>query len=507
MEGISMNRFLLGIDIGTSACKVALFTPDGHVVAQESRPYQVYYPNPGWAEQDPEDWWRAVSEALRSLLDTSGIDPKEICGIGIDGQGWSAVAIDVEGNVLCNSPIWLDTRADEICDEWNRGLDPRRIFEVCGNPLRAAYTLPKILWMKRHNPDVYRRIHKILQSNSYLVYKLTGVLTQDISQAYAYQCFDMRKGQWDKSICDLFEIDINILPDISSCHQVVGGVTEEAAVITGLAEGTPVVAGGLDAACGALGVGVIHAGETQEQGGQAGGMSICMGTYKADPRLILSFHVVPNMWLLQGGTVGGGGVYRWFEQEFGAQERVDAARLGTDAMEEMDNEAETIMDGSDGMIFLPYMAGERSPIWDTKAKGVFYGIDYTKSRAHFIRSSMEGVAFSLKHNIDVAESAGVEVGTLRAMGGAANSRLWTQIKADVTGKRIVVPSSDTATTLGAAILAGVGTGVYESFESAVSQTVKIQREHKPDQSKHDKYYAVYRKYKEIYSCLADTMHE
>lgn len=502
-----MKKWLLGIDVGTSACKVALFSPDGQVTAQGSGDYEVCYPEPGWAEQNPEDWWQAVCGAVRTMLLESKIDPSDIAGIGIDGQGWSAIAVDRKGTVLCNTPIWMDTRAHEICRELRDRIGEEKIFEVCGNPLQPAYTLPKILWYKKNRPEVYQKTYKILQSNSFIAYRLTGSMTQDVSQGYAYQCFDMRKGCWDKETCDLLGIDINMLPDIYPCHHIVGEVTKEAAELTGLAEGTPVVAGGLDAACGALGAGVIHPGETQEQGGQAGGMSICMDSYKADPRLILSYHVVPDLWLLQGGTVGGGGVIRWFEQEFCTYERTAAAKSGVSSMAEMDREADMIPAGSEGMVFLPYMAGERSPIWDTKSKGVYYGIDYAKTRAHFIRASMEGVAFSLKHNLDTARSAGADVEILCAMGGAANSRVWTQMKADVTGKKIVVPSSDTATTLGAAILAGVGTGVFSSFEDAVARTVVIKREHLPDVEKFKKYQKTYQIYISLYENLKGIMHQ
>jgi len=502
-----MEKYLLGIDIGTSACKVALFTPDGQVAAQGNGDYKVYYPQPGWAEQNPEDWWQAVCSAIRVMLSESKINPSDISGIGIDGQSWSAIPVDRDGNVLCNTPIWMDTRAQEICMELKDRIGEDRIFEVCGNSLQPSYTLPKILWYKKHLPEVYKNIYKILQSNSFIVYRLTGVMTQDICQGYGYQCFDMRKGCWNPDACDLLGIDMEMLPDIYPCHQVVGQVSREAAEMTGLAAGIPVVAGGLDAACGTLGAGVIHPGETQEQGGQAGGMSICINHYQADPRLILSYHVVPDMWLLQGGTVGGGGVIRWFEQEFGAAERAKALDSGKSSFFEMDKEAEQIPAGSEGVVFLPYMAGERSPIWDSKAKGVYYGIDFAKTRAHFIRASMEGVAFSLRHNLETAEHAGAHAEILCAMGGAANSRVWTQIKADITGKKIVVPSSDTATTLGAAILAGVGTGVYADFEEAVSRTVVIKREHAPDMEKYRQYQESYQTYLSLYENLKDTMHK
>ena len=306
-------------------------------------------------------------------------------------------------------------------------------------------------------------------------------------------------------MCKKLGIPESFLSDIYECSEVVGGVSEKAAKETGLLEGTPVVAGALDAACGTLGSGVIHPGETQEQGGQAGGMSICLDEYAADPRLILSYHAVPNQWILQGGTVGGGGVMRWIEKELGDYERSIAKECGKSSLVQFNELAEKVPAGSDGLIFLPYMSGERSPIWDPNAKGVYYGLDFSKTKGHLIRAAMEGVAYSLKHNLDIGEKTGAKVEELLAMGGSANSLLWTQIKCDVTGKPITVPSSDTATTLGAVMLAGVGIGMYKDFEEAVKITVKKTRHHEPDMEKHAIYQKNYETYLEIYENLKETM--
>lgn len=500
------KQYLLGIDIGTSACKVAVFGREGQVIASQSGDYPVYYPQEGWAEQNPEEWWEAVCGAIRRALEKGGIQPEEIAGVGIDGQSWSAIALDKEGNVLTNTPIWMDTRAQSICDRLNEEIGADAIFEVAGNSLQPSYTTAKILWYQENLPEIYEKIDKILQSNSYIAYRLTGAVTQDVSQGYGLHCFDMKRGVWDEDMCRKLGIPMEFLPDIVSCDTVVGTVTEQAARESGLAVGTPVVAGGLDAACGTLGAGVIHPGETQEQGGQAGGMSICMDTYKADPRLILGYHVVPGQWLLQGGTTGGGGVMRWFEREFADYERMMEKETGESSLVQFNHLAEQVAPGSDGLVFLPYMAGERSPIWNPDAKGVFYGLDFSKTKGHMVRACMEGVAFSLRHNLDVAEEAGAKVEVLRAMGGSANSLLWTQIKADVTGKEIVVPSSDTATTLGAAILAGVGVGFYKSYEEAVSLTVKETRRHTPNPENAEIYNHTYETYRKLYPALSTLMH-
>lgn len=500
-----MEKVLLGIDIGTSACKVAAFCPDGRVVAQATKAYPLYYPGPDCVEQNPVEWWDSVCEGLREVLFTGDINPKKIAGIGVDGQSWSAIPLDKQGNVLCNTPVWMDTRSYDICGRVQERVGAERIFGISGNSFEPSYSTPKMLWFKEKLPDVYKNTYKFLQSNSYIAFKLTGRFTQDISQGYGVHCFNMRTGKWEDGFCDELGIDRDKLPEIYSCSQVIGEVTREAAEATGLAEGIPVVAGGLDACCGTLGAGVLEVGQTQEQGGQAGGMSICVDSPAAHPKLILSFHVVPGLWLLQGGTVGGGGSIKWFRQELGGYEAAEEKNTGVSAFKIMDDEAAGVKAGAGGLVFLPYMAGERSPVWDKHARGVFFGLGYNKTRAHMIRAVLEGCSYALYHNIKTAEEAGVRVEELVAMGGAANSRLWTQIKSDVTGKTIKVPASDTATTLGAAILAGVGAGVYRDFKEAVDRTVKIKRVHRPDMGLHEEYGRYYELYLEIYERLKDTM--
>lgn len=492
-----MEKLLLGIDIGTSACKVALFERSGKVIAQSNQPYPLYYPNPGWVEQNPQEWWTAICCGIQEVLKQSAIDSARIAGIGIDGQSWSAIPVDREGNCLHNTPIWMDTRARDICKRVLDDVGFDRIFEVAGNGFEPAYTTPKMIWFKENMPEVYEKTYRFLQSNSYIAMKLTGEMTQDKSQGYGIHFFNMKTGTYDAGLAGELGLSLDKVPSIVSCHQVIGEVTKKAAKETGLAVGTKVVAGGLDAACGALGAGVYLPGQTQEQGGQAGGMSICNDQATAHPKLILGTHVVPDLWLLQGGTVGGGGVLRWFRQELGAECSFD----------ELTAMADKIAPGSDGVVFLPYMAGERSPIWNPDAKGVFYGLGFDKTRAHMVRAALEGVAYSLEHNLMTAAETDVNVEELVAMGGASNSVLWTQIKADVTGKTIKVPTSDTATTLGAAILAGVGVGMYDSFEQAVHETIIITRVQKPNIENHKKYQEMMKLYLKLYEDLKDTFSE
>ena len=501
------SELLLGIDIGTSGCKIALFEENGRVLCDKTMTYPLYYPKAGFVEQNPEDWWEAVTKGTKALIEENQIDAASIAGIGVDGQGWAAVALDKDGEVLLRNPIWMDTRSDSICNDVIARIGEDVIFGLAGNALKPQYTTGKILWYKKNEPDAYAKIQKVLQASSFIVFKLTGEYAQDISQGYSEHCFDMKKGRWDKNMADALGIDLKLLPDLMPCHQVAGKVHEKAARALGIMPGTPVVAGGLDAACGTLGAGVIHHGETQEQGGQAGGMSICTETYQSEKSLILGNHVVPNKWLLQGGTTGGGGVVRWFDEQFCYEERVKANAEGVSPLKLLDESIETIPAGSEGALFLPYMAGERSPIWDEKAKGVYYGLDFSKTKAHIARASLEGVAYALKHNIEVAEKAGAKVATLRASGGAANSRTWTQIKADVTGKPIEVSGSGMETTLGAAILAGVGVGIYKDFEDAIKKTVSVKRTHVPNDDNREIYEKGYQKYLKLYENLKQMMHE
>ncbi|WP_026487296.1 xylulokinase [Caldanaerobius polysaccharolyticus] len=495
---------LLGIDIGTSACKLTVFDIQGNVVASASRSYKVRYLRAGWAEQDADEWWKAVCSSLKEIWKSGKVSPSEIAGVGVDGQSWSALAVSKDGQVLRPVMIWFDRRAQAQVKWMEETIGKDRIIALSGNPLDPAYITPKMLWIKENEPQVYQRTYKFLQSNAFIVYRLTGNFTQDKSQGYGFHFFDISKGCYDVELCRDMGLDIEKVADVCECSEIVGKVTKEAAMQTGLVEGTPVVAGGLDAAASTLGAGVIESGQTQEQGGQAGGMSIFLSTPVIEPRLILSYHVIPDSWLLQGGTVGGGGALKWFKEQLGYEETEIAQKMGISPYKVIDDEVSSIKPGSGGVVFLPYMSGERSPIWNPNARGVFFGLSYDKTKAHMARAVMEGCAFALRHNIEVAEEAGATVNRLISVGGAANSDVWMQIKADVTGKEIVVPYSDDATALGAALLAGVGTGIYEDFKEAVRRTVRVRKIYKPNPDNFKVYGDLYGVYREIYARLEST---
>lgn len=430
------KRFLLGIDIGTSGCKLTVFDFTGRVVAMAAGNYSTEYSKAGYAEQDPFTWWKTICQELQNLIEVQKVDPGAIAAIGVDGISWVCLPVDRNGVPLRKAMIWLDRRAEKQAAWLRETLGEEELVRLSGNPVDPAYITPKILWLRENEPEIYARTGKFLQSNAFVVYKLTGELSQDYSQAYGFHFFEIAKGLWNEDIAEQMGISLDLLPPFFHSHEVVGTVSSKAAAETGLVAGIPVVAGGLDAACCALGAGVVKPGQTQEQGGQAGGMSILVDRPLIHPKLILGYHVIPNLWLLQGGTVGGGGTLNWFNEQFGYYEQQIGKAVNKDSFEIMSEEANAVPPGADGLIFLPYMAGERSPIWNSNARGVFFGVSYDKTRAHFIRAMMEGVGFSLLHNLRTAEEANAYVQELISVGGAANSRVWTQIKADITGKTI-----------------------------------------------------------------------
>lgn len=505
MEAILLSDLLLAIDQGTSGCKLTIFDIDGNVVSNCTKVYHTYYPEENFVEQDCNEWWGVIVEGIKEMLEKDRIDPSRIKGIGVDGTSWACIPIDIEGNVLYPTMIWLDRRSKKQAEWMKDTIGEDILIEHSGNPVDPCYITPKILWIKENEPEIYKRTYKFLQSNAFIVYRLTGEVSQDYSQGYGFHFFNMKTGKYDQEIAKKLGISLDLMAPIRQCHEVVGNVTDEISALTGLVEGTPVVAGGLDAACCTLGAGVIEVGQTQEQGGQAGGMSIVVDHPLIHAKLILSYHVVPDLWLLQGGTTGGGGTLNWFNREFGYEEREMSKKEGTSSFEIMSREAQAIPAGSDGLIFLPFMKGERSPLWSMDAKGVYYGLGYEKTKAHMIRSTMEGVAYSLQHNLLTAEETGAIIGNLYSVGGSSNSIVWTQLKADVTGKKILVPYSDHSTALGAAILAGVGVGMYADFKEAIKRTVKIQRTHIPDENNRAVYEEQMQKYLYLSRLLMENM--
>ena len=420
--------YIVTIDQGTSSTKTALWDPEGGVVAEASAPYELDRPSPLWAQIDPERWWDALCVTVAAVLRESGTHPDEVAAVALDGIGWTLVAVDSDLRPVVPAMTWLDRRAEDEAAELRARPDAAEFVDLVANPIDAAYITPKLAWLQAHRPDAFDRSRWFLTASGYLVARLTGEATCDLTQAYGFHCFDIRRDRWDDAAAASLGIPVDRLPPLHQTGHVAGGVTAAAAARTGLAEGTPVLVGGLDAAVGALGGGVTRPGLTQDQGGQAGGMGMSVASVVVEPRLILSHHVLVGQYLLQSGTVGGGAL-GWFREIVG---RSDAS------FGELGDEAGTAPAGANGVLFLPYMAGERTPLWSSNPRGVFFGLSYATTRADMLRAVMEGCAFAVLDNLRFAEDRGFHVTEWLGQGGAAKSALWNQVKADVTGRPFVV---------------------------------------------------------------------
>lgn len=494
----------LGIDIGTSSTKIGLWREDGTLLAQTSADYRLHRPQPTWAEMNPEDWWQAVCSATQATLSASGVDLREIAGVGVDAIGWSLVPVDARGESLCAAPIWLDRRAEAQAHALRALPEAESLVQLVANPLDAAYLTPKLIWLREQQPDVYQRAQYFLDATGFIVQRLTGVFSCDFTQAYGYHCFDIRRERWDERAADLLHLPLEKLPALHASGDLVGEITSAAAQATGLAAGTPVIAGCLDAAAGAFGSGVARAGQTADQGGTAFGFSLCTDSVVVEPRLIFSHHIVPGCYLLQGGTVGGA-LLGWFRDTLGHVEANAADLLGVSAFDIINREVERIQPGAGGLIFLPYMAGERSPIWNSDARGVFFGLSYQTKRGDILRAIMEGCAFAVYHNMRVAEERGVSISEWIGFGGAAQSGVWCQIKADITDRRFIVAKrADGAmgdNTLGLALLVAHALGAEDDLAQAIDRHLPQRTIYEPRADTH----VLYRELFDIYLSLAEKL--
>ena len=492
------TKHILTVDVGTSSTKTSLWTGTGELVAHASIAYPLNRPEPLWAEIDGDVWWSAVCETIQSVLAKSGVGPASIAGIGVDAVGWTLIPVDVDGNPLRPAMIWLDRRAEEE-NAWLKSLpQAESLVNLNANPLDAAYITPKLVWLRKNNPDIFNSAYKFLDATGFIVSRFTGKFVCDYTQAYGYHFFDIRNERWDQHAAQIIGIPLEKMPQLSSSTEIVGAVTEKAAQQTGLKTGIPVIAGCLDAAVGAMGSGVVKVGQTNEQGGQAGGVGISLDHVVVEPRLIFSHHVIPGQYLLQAGTVGGGSL-SWFRDQFGHTE-VNAANLvGQNPFELFSKQVEMSKPGANGLIFLPYMAGERTPLWSSIPRGVFFGLSYNTSRADMLRAIMEGCAFAVYDNLQIAEECGVVVDEYLGSGGATQSAIWCQIKADIYGKPFIIArragGGEGGHSLGLFALTAYGVGLCKDVGACVSDLLPARQKFEPSAKNHvlyQEFFAVYR---------------
>jgi len=501
------RNLLLGIDAGTTGLKAVLCDPDGMILAQASQEYPTAYPHPNWAQQDPEAWWRAACEVVPKVLAAAATDPHAIAGIGVSGQAPGVVPVDRDGTPLHPALIWLDRRSEPQCAWLREQVGEEAITRTNGARIDPYYLAPKWLWLKEHEPDVYRRTHAVLQVNGFLIHRLTGRFSMDVSNGPLTLFFDSPNLRYSERLADRMGLDLAKMPAVMACAEVVGEVTAAAAAATGLAAGTPVVAGMCDGTAAALEAGLTEVGDAVEMTGQSTVVSICADAPYLGRELISLVHAIPGRYLAVGALVATGGALRWFRDQLGEPERLAAQAQGIDPFEVLSAEAAGSPAGANRLLFLPYMFGERSPIWDTDARGVFFGLSLASTKADMVRAILEGAAFGLRHNLEAAAAAGFRARTLACVGGGSRSPVWNQIKADVTGMPIRLPVAATGAPLGDALAAGVGTGVYASFADAVARIRRIEHEYRPDAALAERYDGLYRVYVGLYPALQASFRE
>lgn len=500
------TRYILTIDVGTSSTKTALWTGAGQCVAQTTSAYELHRPQSLWAEIDGDIWWRAVCDTIRAVLAAASVDPSAIAGIGVDGVGWTLVAVDQAGAPLHPAMIWLDRRAE---DEtlWLKSLPTAdRLVNLNANRLDAAYITPKLIWLKRHRPDVFNSAHKFLEATGFIISCFTGEFGCDYTQAYGYHFFDVSNQNWDSSTAAEIGIPIEKMPQLWESSKIVGVVTKEAAQQTGLIPGIPLIAGCLDAAAGALGAGVVRPGQTNEQGGQAGGIGVSLDRVVVEPRLIFSHHVIPGQYLLQAGTVGGGSL-AWFRDQLWRPEISTGELPGQNAFEVFSQQVEQSRPGANGVFFLPYMAGERTPLWSSVARGVFAGLSYNTTLADLLRAIMEGCALAVYDSLQIAEERGVVVEEFLGSGGATQSAVWCQIKADIYGKPFVVAQraegGEGGHGLGLFALTAYGIGLQADIGTCVADLLPTRRVFEPVVENHAFYQELFAVYRSVSRKLMD----
>ena len=498
------HQYILTVDIGTSSTKTVLWTENGKQVAEASESYSLIRQHPSWAEMNAIDWWKATCTTVRKVITSAGADARQVVGIGVDGLGWTLLPVDSQGEPLRPAMIWLDRRAEEEA-AWLRSLpEASRLVDLVANPLDAAYITPKLIWLRKHEPETFEKTYKFLTSSGFIVARMTGSFTCDYTQAYGYHFFDIRQEQWDPQAAALAGVPLEKMPTLYPPTAVVGELNSIAANMTGLVEGIPVIAGGLDACVGALGAGAVRLGRAVDQGGQAGGMALHVDQVIVEPRLIFSHHILPGKYLFQSGTVGGG-TPSWFRNTLGQAEVNAADLLHCSPFQLMSQQVEASSPGAHGLIFLPYMAGERTPLWSSSARGVFFGLSYKTTRADILRAIMEGCAFAVYHNLLIAEQKGACVKEWIGIGGAAQSSAWCQIKADVSNRPFVVArlknGKEGGHNLGLYAMVAHAIGIINDIPGTIENLLPKRKVYEPSQSRHEMYSDLF----QVYSHLSEKL--
>jgi xylulokinase len=499
-----LDQLLLGIDVGTTGTKAALFTPDGRLRALGQAEYSIQHPRPGWAEQDPEDWWQAVCTAVRQALADVPGGAERVAGLAVSSQAPTMLPLNRAGQPVRPALIWMDRRADAEAIQLREQLGESRLVAITGNRADPYYVAPKLLWFRTHEPERFAETAWFVQVNGYIGHKLTDELALDNVHAALLQLQDWRTADWSAEVCSACGVEPGLFPPVHSGWQRLGQVSPGAAEATGLKPGTPVMVGTVDGAAAALEAGAVEPGVAAEMTGTSTVLLMANDSGVVEPAFIAMPHAVPGVHLLLGALATSGASLRWYRDQFGLAEASAAAQLGLDSYDLLTMQAAKVGPGSSGVIFLPYMMGERSPIWHTQARGVFFGLTLATPRGALIRAILEGSAFALKHNVEVAQQAGVSFSEIRSVGGGARSALWNQIKADVLGLPILLPQTSVGAAFGAAVLVGMGLGLYSDVRRSLRDLVQLEARYEPDEQKHALYQEIYQVFRGIYDNLRGT---
>lgn len=500
--------YFLGIDLGTSAVKCILVGEDGSVAASRSEEYPLYTPQPGWAEQHPEDWWTGTAACIRALLADASIAGGEIAGVGLSGQMHGSVFLDKELRVVRPALLWCDQRTAAECDWIEATIGQQELARLTGNRALTGFTAPKVIWLRNHEPEQFARTAHLMLPKDYVRLQLTGEFGMDMADASGTLLLDVAHRRWSQEVLENLGIPAEWLPPLYESNDIAGRLTAEAAQLTGLAEGTPVVAGGGDQACGAVGVGVVREGIASVALGTSGVVFVHDDTYHADPlrRLHAFCHGVPGRWHRMGVMLAAGGSFQWWKNHFAFEELQKAKAEGRDVYEYLTALAETAPLGSEGLLFLPYLSGERTPHPDPKARGAFIGLTVRHSKAHLTRAVLEGITFGLRDSMELVKQSGIQIRELRVNGGGARSPFWRQMIADIFGLPVVTVNSTDGPAYGAAVMAASGVQNVDITELCDRWIRPVTRT-EPNPASSARYESFYAVYRTLYDTLKATSHQ
>jgi len=480
----------LGLDIGTGGTRAVLVNSLGKLVASASAEHAPFRsPQPGWAEQDPEDWWRAAQQAIRAVVAASG---ERVDAVGLTGQMHGAVMLDAEGNVLRPSLIWCDQRTDAECEWLHKTIGRERLIELTANPALPNFTLTKLLWVREHEPEIFARIAHVLCPKDYVRYRLTGTYAMDVQEASGTLLLDVAHRRWSTEVARAAGIPEAWLPQLFESPEVCAKISSEAAA-TGLTAGTPVVAGAGDQGAGAVGMGILEPGSVSATIGTSGVVFAATAAPTRDPlgRLHTFCHAVPGRWHVMGVTQAAGLSLRWLRDTI-------APGVGYDTLTA---EAAKVLAGSDGLLWTPYLLGERTPYLDSQARAAFVGLTAGHTRGHLVRAVLEGVAYSLKDTFTLFAELGIPVKGVRLGGGGARSPLWREVQANIYGHACDILVAEEGAAFGAALLAGVGAGGWPNLQAACGAAIEVAEQIEPDPVVVRRYAEGYKAYRKIYPAL------